>query len=136
MWKNEIPAVSLLNDPQQFIPPYGNFFTHRMGILWAQWIETDGAEGVEPPAAAQQLMRMIHDFQRLEPGSAAQNAIGHDMVQILVDNLYFIGTVGDILAPVYHHDRLGNFRTFTLVTYDYYRIYPYRGTQWFLKSAR
>lgn len=134
VWKNEIPAVTLFNDPQQFIPPYANFFGHRMGILWAQWLETDGAEGIELPPPAKTLMAMIGQFQRLQSGSEAQNRIGHKMVQILVDNLYFIGTVGGILSPVYHSDRLGNFRTYTLVTYDYYRTYPYRATQWFLKK--
>ena len=134
LWKNEIPAVTLLSDPQQFIPPYGSFFAHRMGILWAQWIETNGVEGVEPPAPAKKLMKMIGDFQLLETGSDAQNKIGYEMVQILVDNLYFIGTVGEILSPVYHHNRLGNFRTYTAVTYDYYRMYPYRATQWFLRK--
>lgn len=133
MWKNEQPAVTLLSNNQRFVPPYGSFFGHRMGILWAQWIETKGAEGVEPPAPAKKLATMIDDFQRFESGSDEQNKIGHEMVQILVDNLYFIGTVGGIPAPVYHHNSLGNFRTFKAVTYDYYRIYPYRGTQWYLK---
>ncbi len=136
MWKLEIAAVVVLNNPQNFIPPYGSFFDHRMGILWAQWLESNGSEGVEPPAPAKKLMKMIDEFQRQESGSDAQNKIGNEMVQILVDNLYFIGTVGGIPAPVYHNDRLGNFRTMTAVTYDYYRIYPYRGTQWFLKSNR
>ncbi len=133
MWKNEIAAVVFLSDPQSFIPPYGSFFSHRMGILWAQWLETKGAEGVEPPAPAKKLITMIDDFQRLESGSEAQNKIGHEMVQILVDNLYFIGTVGGIPGPVYHNNKLGNFQTMTAVTYDYYRMYPYRGTQWYLK---
>ena len=105
-----------------------------MGILWAQWIETKGAEGVEPPATVKKHIKMIEEFQRLPSGSDAQNKIGNEMVQDLVDNLYFIGTVGGIPAPVYHNDRLGNFRTFTAVTYDYYRMYPYRGTQWYLKK--
>ena len=134
MWKNEIPAVTLLSDPQRFIPPYGSFFGHRMGILWAQWIETKGAEGVEPPAAVKKLMKMVEEFQRFPSGSDEQSKIGNEMVQILVDNLYFIGTVGGIPAPVYANNRLGNFRPHKAVTYDYYRIYPYRGTQWFLKK--
>jgi len=134
MWKNELAAVVILSDPQGFIPPYGSFFSHRMGILWAQWLETKGAEGVEPPAPAKKLIKMIEQFQRLPSGSDAQNKLGHEMVQIWVDNLYFIGTVGDIPAPVYHNNRLGNFRPHKAVTYDYYRIYPYRATQWYLKK--
>ena len=133
MWKNEVPAVTLLTDPQRFVPPFGTFFGHRMGVLWAQWLETNGTEGVEPPAPVKKLVTMVGQFQRLTSGSDAQNAIGHDMVQILVDNLYFIGTVGDIPAPVYANNNLQNFRPHKAVTYDYYRIYPYRGTQWFLK---
>lgn len=133
IWKNELPAVALLSDPQRFIPPYGTFFGHRTAILWAQWLETDGKEGVEPPADAKKLVGMITDFQRLPSGSKEQNKLGNEMVQIMVDNLFFIGTVGNIPAPVYHHNSLGNFRTYTAVTYDYYRVYPYRGTQWYLK---
>ncbi|TDJ20976.1 MAG: ABC transporter substrate-binding protein [Gammaproteobacteria bacterium] len=134
MWKNELAAVVILSDPQGFIPPYGSFFGHRMGILWAQWLETNGAEGVEPPAPVMKLIKMIDEFQREPSGSDTQNKIGNEMVQILVDNLYFIGTVGGIPAPVYANNRLGNFRPHKAVTYDYYRIYPYRGTQWYLKK--
>jgi len=134
IWKNEIAAVIALSTPQLFIPPYGSYFAHRMGILWAQWLETNGAEGIEPPAPAKQLMKMIAKFQSYPPGSDDQNKLGNEMVQVLVDNLYFIGTVGGIPGPVYHNNRLGNFRTMTVVTYDYYRIYPYRSPQWYLKK--
>jgi peptide/nickel transport system substrate-binding protein len=53
------------------------------------------------------------------------------MVEAMVSNLLFIGTV-QAPAPIYHRNVLKNFTEFKTQSYEYYRTYPYRATQWFL----
>jgi len=53
------------------------------------------------------------------------------MIKKMVENLFFIGTV-NAPAPIFHSDRVQNFTDFKTHSYEYYRTYPYRATQWWL----
>ncbi|WP_350333598.1 ABC transporter substrate-binding protein [Coralliovum pocilloporae] len=134
IWTRVRPGAVLAYNPGLLIPPFDNYFTHRNGMLWAQWIDTKGAEGIEPPADVKAGMANIAKFQSAAAGSAEQAKIGGEIVQTLVDNLRFIGLVGSIPAPVYHNDEIGNFKPMTAKTYDYYQMYPYRPNQYFIKK--
>ena len=57
--------------------------------------------------------------------------LGARLVQTMTENLYFIGTV-NAPAPIYQSKRLQNFTEFKTHSYEYYRTYPYRATQWWL----
>ena len=52
-----------------------------------------------------------------------------DLINLL--NLIKIG-IALSPAPVYHRNVLKNFVEFATHSYEYYRTYPYRGTQWYL----
>ena len=49
----------------------------------------------------------------------------------MVENLLFIGTM-QAPAPMYHHNSPQSFAYFKTHSYEYYRTYPYRATQWWL----
>ena len=53
------------------------------------------------------------------------------MGRTMVENLLFIGTV-KAPAPIFQSQRLQNFTEFQTHSYEYYRTYPYRATQWWL----
>ena len=46
-----------------FRPPFGTYFEHRTGMLWGEWLYTNGASGVEPPEFAKKLAADIDAFQ-------------------------------------------------------------------------
>jgi peptide/nickel transport system substrate-binding protein len=46
-------------------------------------------------------------------------------------NLLFIGTV-QVPAPIFHRNALKNIVEYTTHSFEYYRSYPYRPTQWWL----
>ena len=75
------------------MPPFENYFGHRTGMLWAEWVDTSGASGVEPPQWVKDLMADIDAFQGAAPGSAEQGEIGARMAKAMTENLLFIGTV-------------------------------------------
>ncbi len=125
------PLAVILGISELFQPPFDNYFNHTSGMLWGQYVDTDGASGVKPPQWVYDLMADIDIFQTAIVGTDESNEIGARMVQNIVDNLLFIGTVKAV-APIYHNNDLKNFAEFKTQSYAYYRTYPYRASQWFL----
>ena len=133
MYAKGMPLAVILGNSELFTPPYENYFGMRTAILWAEWVDTKGASGVEPPAWAGVMADDILAFQGATAGSDESNALGAKLVQAMVDNLLFIGTV-KAAAPVYHSNSLKNFPEFQTASYSYYWSYPYRGPQWSLEE--
>jgi peptide/nickel transport system substrate-binding protein len=131
MWRKGQPVAIVLGNNELWVPPYSDYFGSRTGMLWAEWVDSKGASGVEPPEFAKQLIADINAFQSAPAGSGESDALGARLVENLAGNVLFIGTV-QAPAPIYHRNALKNFRSFTTHSYEYYRSYPYRGVQWFL----
>ena len=131
MWEKSQPLAIILGNNELWVPPFENYFGHRTGLLWAEWVDSDGASGVEPPDFVKQLMADVDAFQSTPAGTPESDALGERLVANMTGNLLFIGTV---LAPspIYHRNALKNVPQFKTASYEYYRTYPYRGTQWWL----
>ncbi len=133
MWQKGQPLAIILGNAELFLPPFENYFASRNGMLWAEYIESNGAKGVEPPAYVYQLIDDINAFQSLQPGTPESDEVGARLVKNMVENLLFIGAML-APAPIYHRNALENFTEFKTWSYEYYRTYPYRGPQWFLSD--
>ncbi len=131
MWRNGQPLAIVLGTNQIWVPPYHDYFTVRTNMLWAEWVDSKGASGVEPPDYAKQMMKDINAFQSTPVGTPESDKIGARMVKNLVENLLFIGTV-QVPAPIYHRNVLKNFVTYKTHSFEYYRSFPYRPSQWYL----
>ena len=99
-------------------------------MLWAEYIDSDGASGVKPPEFAYQMIDDISAFQSAKAGSDESIEIGRRLVKNTAENLLFIGTVKSV-SPIYHSNKLKNFTEYKTASYAYYRSYPYRGHQWY-----
>jgi peptide/nickel transport system substrate-binding protein len=130
MWRSGQPLAIVLGNNELFVPPYEGYFGHRTGMLWAEYVDSNGSKGVKPPAYAIQLIEDINEFQSTKIGSPRFEKLGERMVKNTVTNLLKIGVVQGP-APVYHRNALKNFVEFKTHSYEYYRTYPYRGTQWY-----
>jgi len=135
LWKKGLPLSIVLGNGKFFIPPFDDYFTMRNGMLWAEWVDSNGAKGVEPPAYVTQMMKDIAAFQSAPVGSDESNTLGAKLAKNMVENLLFIGTVS-APNPIYHRNALKNVTEFKTWSYEYYRTYPYRPTQWFLTDAQ
>ena len=133
MWRNGQPLAIVLGTAQIWVPPYHDYFTVRTNMLWAEWVDSNGASGVEPPDYAKQMIKDINAFQSTPVGTPESDALGARLVQNLVENLLFIGTV-QVPAPIYHRNVVQNFTTYKTHSFEYYRSYPYRPTQWWLNE--
>ncbi len=133
MWRKSQPLAIVLGNNELWVPPFENYFGVRTGMLWAEWVDSNGAQGVEPPDYVKDLIADINAFQSADQASAEFKALGERMVKNMVENLLFIGTV-NAPAPMIHHNNLNNFTSFKTHSYEYYRTYPYRATQWWLNE--
>ncbi|MEL6582673.1 MAG: ABC transporter substrate-binding protein [Pseudomonadota bacterium] len=131
VWTKGQPIPVVQSSLEEFIPPFANFFGLRNGMLWAQYLETGGAEGIAPPAWTETLTNQVTEWQSLLPGSAASNALGADIIDTIQESFLFIGTV-NAPNPIYVTNAMGNFEPPKTWSYEYYRTYPYRPQQWWL----
>lgn len=131
LWEKGQPLGIILANNELWVPPFENYFAHRTGMLWAEWVDSKGAQGVEPPEYVKQLIADINAFQSAESGSDEFNKLGARLVENMTGNLLFIGTA-ITPDPIYHRNALKNFTEFKTASYEYYRTYPYRPMQWWL----
>ena len=130
-WKMGRPLATLASNTTDLLPPYGSFFDIRTGMLWEQFRNTNGAEGVKPPATVDKMSELAAKFVTLKMGSDASNKVGAEIAQRVADDMFVVGTVKAV-APIYRSNKLGNFQVQKTHSYDYYWSYPYMPTQWFL----
>ncbi len=135
IWKNDgISGPFIAQDATMLVPPFGDFFNPGGGFEWAKWHQTDGAEGIEPPADIKKLWDLADQFLSVPLGSEDSSRIGEEIVRIHADNMLKIGVVAEIPSPYVYHNSLQNVQPLTAKTYDYYWTYPYRPQQWFLEN--
>ena len=130
-WKKGMPLAMVLGLNESFVAPFGNYFDHRTGMLWGEYLESDGKTGVKPPQWVYDMVDDINDFQSTPVGTPKSAEIGARLVEHLTGQLLIIGTV-QTPKPIYHRNGLKNFTDFKTHSYEYYRTFPYRPQQWFL----
>ncbi len=130
MWLKGQPVAVHMGTNNYWVPPFDGYFDLRTGMLWAEYIDSNGASGVEPPAWVTKMGEDSIAFQAASPGSEDQAAAGAALAEAIVDQMLFIGTV-IAPAPIYHRNALKNVPEFKTWSYEYYRTYPYRAAQWY-----
>ncbi len=130
-WRSSQPLAIVLGNNELWIPPFENYFGHRTGMLWAEYLDSNGAKGVKPPDYVYEMVSDINEFQTTPIGSPRFKELGERLVKNHTTNLIKIG-IALSPAPIYHRNVLKNFVEFQTHSYEYYRTYPYRGTQWYL----
>lgn len=130
LWEKGQPTGIILGNNELWVPPFENYFAHRTGMLWAEWVDSAGASGVEPPDYVKALVADINALQSTPAGTDEFKAIANRMVENMTGNLLFIGTALTP-DPIYHRNSLKNFTEFKTASYEYYRTYPYRAHQWY-----
>ena len=129
VWDKGQPLAIVAGNPETFKPPFGNYFNHTQGLDWAAYIDSNGAEGTEPPQWVYDLSDGIDKFQSYALGTAESNEWGEKIATMLTEQSLLIGTV-KAPFPTYHRNALKNFTQFKTTSYEYYRTYPYLATQW------
>ena len=131
VWNKGEPLAVFLGDTAELVPPFASYFGLRNGMLWEQYINTNGKEGVKPPSTIDEMQNLARDFTTVPAVTARSNELGRKIAQRTVEDLFFIGTVKAV-APIYFSNNLSNFKVPVTSSYSYYRTFPYLAPQWSL----
>lgn len=123
-----------VGDPGRLLPPFTLLrLSPRTGVPWDDWMLSGGTQGIEPPEDVKRLYGLVSEFVNYPAGSEESNRIGAEIVQIHIDNLFYIGLVGNLPRSSILSNLLANVPEFGAVTADLitYRFRPY---QWFFSE--
>ncbi|MCC5844353.1 MAG: ABC transporter substrate-binding protein [Verrucomicrobia bacterium] len=119
-------------DPRYFVPTVLSGEAATWG-LWAVWFQTGGAEGIEPPDEAKELMAWWMEM-RSSPDRDRRIELGRKIMRSQAENLWTIGTVGFSPKPVVVSNRLRNVPEQGYWGWDTKLILPYHSETFFLES--
>jgi len=137
-WANDgTTGAFIVGATNQLVPPFGQFFNPGPALHWeaATTGVDNGVAPVDPPADVTKLIDLVAQFQQAPLGSPESDKLGNEIVQIHVDNLWKIGTIGSVPAPTIFSNDLHNDPEFTVHTYDFYWAYPFNTYSWFLQRG-
>jgi len=136
-WANDgTTGAFIVGATNQLLPQFGEFFNPGPALHWEAAAGVDnGVDPVDPPADVAKLYDLVAQFQQAPLGSPESDKIGNEIVQIHVDNLWKIGTIGSVPAPTIFSNDLHNDPEFTVHTYDFYWAYPFNTYSWYLNRG-
>ena len=105
---------------------------NNWGRPFVQWIQTDGEEGVEPPAYIKEHTDKWADFAGVPSDSPEAAAIGKEYFQFFADQLFFLCGAGIPPQPFVIGNDIGNFPREELVFVSDNNFYhPYTPELWY-----
>ncbi|MBO9474807.1 ABC transporter substrate-binding protein [Shimia sp. R10_1] len=113
-------------------------FREGHAVEWQKWLQSDGAEGVEPTEDAKRVYEVVEDLYFSPIGSDKHQKLVREMVDLHKDNTWLIGIVGDVPDPLLVRNRVGNVmaETSDFVAFSFYRHHAYKAYQWYLKDGK
>ena len=97
--------------PIRLIPPWhwGSADCCAMSCYqWRQWLDTDGAEGIEPPETVKRIYNLTMEWLDEPFGTERYEELIKEVITLNVENLYYFGTVSDPPGINVRSNRLGN----------------------------
>jgi len=123
------------NEPIRYRPPWHWSSTPLGGPLWRQWLDTDGAEGLEPPDVIKELWDITVQWQAEPYGTERYKELGRQMLQINAENVWAIGTVGLVPRPSVIRNTVRNHpQADDILSIEYGMWTHYQPAQWWIDS--
>jgi peptide/nickel transport system substrate-binding protein len=122
---------TLIADIGLYTPFYSDI-SPLFGIKWKQWYNSNGAEGEEPPVWAKEMFDVAKEWKTVTPGSDRYSELGRRLIDLNLENMTIIGTVGELPKPIIVSKKMHNVTpNMPTVHFNYGYMYPYRAEQWF-----
>ncbi len=135
MWHGDKSSDIIFPTLPQWFVSFGVSWEHPWDSQWGLWYQSGGAEGEEPPAAVQEA----HDLwveMRQTVDEAEYIRLGQEILRLQAENLWTIGTVGNIPKPVIVGENLMNFPQEGYIGFDFLGTYPYHMEQLYFEGGR
>ena len=120
----------MFQNPNPFDVPtqWASFYA---GNQWSLWLQTDGAEGIEPPEDVKRGAELAAQWQQTEPGTPEYLRLGEELVTNFTENLRAIGVMALEPIPIMIRNGLGNTPTDGTWNGGPLQIAPYLVEQWY-----
>ncbi len=125
-------AWNLLAEPTVYSAPWG-VGGPVTGAPWAAYMNSNGAEGVEPPAWVVELRETALAFSKSQPGSDAYLELGANMIRLNLENMVIIGTAGAVPQINVVSNKLANVPDWNLNAYRAGFANSQQADQWSFK---
>jgi peptide/nickel transport system substrate-binding protein len=126
---------SFLANQYRFYPPFGDpILEPQCGLKYLEWYKTGGASGEEPSEDMKRLYELTDQFKQSLPGTDEYVKLGQEIGDIHSRNMYLIGIIGPTPSVQIASNRIGNYVPAKISAFEFYREYPYRPDQWFIKE--
>ncbi len=114
-------------------PPFSEDTEIGQAPLWAEWFNSNGEKGQEPPAEIVELREKMEAFCNMSQGTEEYLALGKEILTYMTKQLYYIGTT---VAPrvILLSKDLGNAPTEGIFANDYNFWYPFNCDAWYFKQ--
>ncbi len=114
-------------------PPFSENSEIGQAPLWAEWFNTKGASGMEPPEEIKKLRADIDKVVTLKQGSEEYLTLGKEILTYFTKQLYFIGITVAPRVIILNRD-LGNAPAEGIFANDYNFWYPFNCDAWYFKQ--
>lgn len=106
--------------------------SHYWGAQWALWLNTNGAEGVEPPDEIKALNDKWAEFSQYPSDSPEAAEIGREYFAFFAEQMPVVPTVGLTPLPLIYTNRLHNVPTEEVFFASDTNFYaPFQMEQWY-----
>lgn len=90
-WALDMNDVGMLSGGVfKLLPPYGV----GAALGWQLWLNTDGEDGVEPPAEVKRMQELYESMRAVALDDPDMEAMGKEFFTLFTKGLYNIGTIG------------------------------------------
>ena len=107
---------------------------HPWDSQWGLWYASEGEDGEEPPEAIKQ----VHDtWEQMKQTVDEEEFVrlGKEILRSQAENLWTIGTVGNVPDPMIVGENLINYPEIGYVGFDFLGTYPYHAEQLFFEGG-
>lgn len=118
---------------EKLCPPFSEDTEIGQAPLWADWFNSKGANGEEPPADVIELREKIVRFCTLPQGSEEYMKLGNEILTFTTKQMYYIGTTVAPRVIILNKD-LGNTPTEGIFANDYNFWYAFNCDAWYFKK--
>jgi len=121
------------NEPIRWRPPWHWMVTPLGGPRWREWLDSDGAEGLEPPEIIKELWDLTVQWLAEPFGTERYMELGKRIFQINAENCWLIGTVGLVPRVAVIKDTVRNApKPGQILSIEYGMWTPAQAEQWWL----
>ncbi|MBL4786175.1 MAG: ABC transporter substrate-binding protein [Cohaesibacteraceae bacterium] len=125
-------AWNLLAEPSIYSAPWSASGVVT-GAPWANYMNSNGAEGVEPPAWVVKLREVAMAFSGSQPGTDEYLDLGSKLIGLNLDNMVIIGTAGAVPQINVISNKLANVPSWHLNAYRAGMANSQQADQWSFK---